>query len=309
MKIALLGAWHVHAMGYVKQAMEAGAEVIGCWDIDPEKARPICEKFDLPLFCSREELLNSDADGVIVCSSTDRHTEDIIAAASCGKDIFTEKVLTFNALECEAIKEAVDKAGVRFVISLVQKFTAGPTTVKKLVDQGAIGRINYLRFRNCHSGSTGNWLPAHFYDAKECGGGAMIDLGAHGMYLTDWFLGLPESAASTFTVWDHNELNKAGLEDNAVTVMKYPDGTIAINETGFVSTGCPMRLEVGGDKGYVVFEDGSVTLNTGKGAEKVPMEDALPAPIVQFVTGNILDGCGYESALNLTKLMTMAYNK
>lgn len=309
MKIALLGGWHVHAPGYVKQAIEAGADVIGCWDPDPAKVQGIAEKYNLPIFESREALLASDCEGVIVCTSTDRHTKDMLACAAAGKDIFTEKVLALTSAECEQIKAAVEKAGVRFVISLVQKFTTGPNTVKAIVDSGEIGKVNYLRFRNCHNGSTGNWLPQHFFNAKECGGGAMIDLGAHGMYLTDWFLGVPASAVSTFTVFDQNALNTDALEDNAVTVMQYPNGTIAVNETGFVSVGCPMRLEVGGTEGYVVFENGTVTKNIKGEKTEVPLIPELPAPIVQFVTGNILPGCDMESALHLTKMMEMAYNK
>lgn len=309
MKIALLGAWHVHASGYVRQALDNGAEVIGCWDEDAAKAQPIADKYGLPIYESREALLASDAEGVIICSSSDRHTEDILAAAKSGKDIFTEKVLALTTEECLQIRAAVEEAGVRFVISLVQKFTAGPTTVKEIVDNGEIGTINYLRFRNCHNGSTGNWLPLHFFNAKECGGGAMIDLGAHGMYLTDWFLGIPESAVSTFTVFDDNPLNTDHLEDNAVTLMKYKNGCIAINETGFVSVGCPMRLEIGGTDGYVVFEGDTVTKNIRGEKSIVPMKEALPSPLTQFVTGKILPGCGMESALNLTKLMEMAYQR
>ena len=36
---------------------------------------------------------------------------------------------------------------------------------------------------------------------------------------------------------------------------------------------------------------------------------ALPAPIVQFVTGNVLPGCGMDDAKKLTKMMLMAYGK
>ena len=119
-----------------------------------------------------------------------------IAAAKAGKHIFTEKVLALTDAECDAVEAAVNEAGVTFVISLFQKYIGSRKTVKAVADSGELGKINYLRFRNCHNGSTGNWLPAHFYNAEECGGGAMIDLGAHGMYLTEWVLGMPSTAAS-----------------------------------------------------------------------------------------------------------------
>ena len=309
MKIALLGIWHVHAADYLKKARENGAEILGAWDPDKKMLEDFCEKYDVKAFTSREEMLLSPADGVICCSSTDRHKEDLIAAAEAGKNIFTEKVLALTSEECEAIDSAVKKAGVRFVISLFQKSLPQHITAKKLADEGKIGKINYFRFRNCHNGSTGNWLPEHFFRLSQCGGGAMIDLGAHGMYLLDWFLGLPESGKSVFTIADTNPRNIDSLEDNAVSVFAYKDGCIGINETGFDTVGCPARLEIGGEKGYIVAEGECVTLDNGNGPEAVSLEASEPLPIVQFVTGAILPGYGMEEAKHLTKLMEMAYKK
>lgn len=306
MKTAMLGVWHVHASDYVKYALNMG-EVLGAWDPDETKLSAFCEKFGVPAFESLEALLSSDIDAVICTASSDRHCEFLKKAAAAGKDIFTEKVLALTSAECEEIRKAVADAGVRFVISFPQKTTSGPMTVKQIADSGELGKINFLRFRNCHDGSTGRWLPTHFFGKAECGGGAMIDLGAHGMYLTDWFLGVPESAVSTFTVSDDNPLNIDGLEDNAVTVMRFADGCIAVNETGFVSKGSPMRLEVGGTKGFAVFENGKVTKDTGDGAKEVELLPAKPLPIEQFLSGDVDAGFGIEEAIRLTKLMELAY--
>lgn len=308
MKVALLGVWHVHAPGYFNEAKEAGAEIVGIWDPDPAKVEDFLKDHETAVFESREALLASDAEGVIVCSSTDRHVEDIVACCKAGKHVFTEKVLAMTTAECETIEAAVKEAGVNFVISLVQKYRPAPKTVKKIIDSGEIGEINYYRFRNCHDGSTGRWLPEHFFHKNECGGGAMIDLGAHGMYLLDWILGLPESATSTFTIFDQNPLNVDDLEDNAVTVMRYKNGAIAINETGFDTVGFPMEMEIGGTKGYIVYQNETVTKTLkGQAPEVVTLEPESPAPVVQFVTGNVLPGCGMAEAKNLTKLMEMAY--
>ena len=34
-----------------------------------------------------------------------------------------------------------------------------------------------------------------------------------------------------------------------------------------------------------------------------------PSPLVQFLTGNVLDGCGMKEAKALTRMMTLAYAK
>lgn len=307
MKTAILGVWHVHVDSYTQKAQQYG-EVLGAWDPDTALLKNFCARTGVPAFDSLEQLLKSEAEGVIVCAATNLHTELIVAAAEAGKAVFTEKVLALTEAECDRIEEAVAKTGVPFVISLFQKYLPGQRTVKKLVDSGVLGRLNYVRFRNCHTGSIGDWLPNRFYDAEEGGGGAMIDLGAHGMYLIDWLLGLPDGYSSTFTLWDNNPRNADKVEDNAVTVMQYADGTIAINETGFVSRNCPIMLEAGGDKGYVIFDGTNVTLRTDT-ETVVEQEPEQPAPIVQFLTGEVLPGCGIQEAKNLTRMMVGAYRK
>ena len=199
MKVAILGVWHVHASGYTETARELG-EVVGVYDDNPQWRADFAGRFNIREFTTAEELLCSDAEAVIVCAATNRHADLIAAAAEQGKQIFTEKVLALSVEDCLRVKEAVEKNGVRFVISFPWKCSPGPLALKRAVDDGLVGKVNYLRFRNCHSGSIDHWLPAHFYNAEECGGGAMIDLGAHGMYLTHWILGEPLTYSSSLPI-------------------------------------------------------------------------------------------------------------
>ena len=310
MKIALYGLWHVHAPQYYNTAKEYG-EVIGVYESNPEFRRSFCEKYGVPAFETPEALLNSDADAVIVCTSTDLHADVMVSLAAAGKDIFTEKVLALTSADCRRVADAVKEHGVRFVISYPWMFRGGIRTVKAIADSGELGKLNYFRFRNCHNGSTGGWLPPHFYNAGECGGGAMIDLGAHGMYLADWFLGEPKTYASAFTLACPIPRNGDGVEDNAVTVMGYENGAIALNETGFVSVGCPETLEVGGELGYVTYRRGGevikATVATEKKAVTVESLPDLPSPLDAFLRGESPAGCGIEDALRLTKMMEGAY--
>lgn len=309
MKVAVCGLWHVHAEEYFLHAMKLG-EVVGVYDDNEQRRTEFCNKYQVKPTASFEELLDSDAEGVIVATATNVHVDVMVELANAGKHIFTEKVLALTDEGAARIAEAVRRNGVRFVISLPWKYHAPQVAVYETVKSGELGKVNYLRFRNCHSGSLDGWLPAHFYSEEECGGGAMIDLGAHGMYLTDWICGVPVTAASVFTKSDATPLNVDGVEDNAVTVMGFADGCIAINETGFVSRGYPSSLEVGGEKGYVRADNNGVvkcTADTGYKTVNVAVGENQATPIDQFLTGDILPGCGLEEAVRLTHLMVMAY--
>ena len=122
--------------------------------------------------------------------------------------------MALTVRECEEIAQAVREAGVKFCISFPHRTMPHNLFAKKVVDEGLIGDITLLRIRNAHNGSVAGWLPDHFYDPVECGGGAMIDLGAHGMYLSRWLLGEPVRITSMF----NNYIDKP-VEDNAVSVM------------------------------------------------------------------------------------------
>ena len=303
-KVAFCGVWHVHAHDYYKKANEL-AEIVGVWEKDPVRRSEFCKQYGLHEFKTLDELLASDADGVIVTSASCDHAEHMIKIANAKKDIFTEKVLALTTEDCLKVKEAVERNGVQFVISLFWKYNPRVKTVKKIIDSGELGRINYLRFHNSHSGETAHWLPEHFYNKEECGGGALVDLGAHGMYITEWILGMPVSCKTYLGHCYPNE-----VEDNAVAVMGFESGAVAVNETSFVSMCCPEVLEIGGERGYVYFRGtGDVikaTLDTEKKSVSEPICEADPLPVVQFLTNNVLPGCGIEEGIRLTKMMELA---
>ncbi len=310
MKFVICGLWHVHAEGYYNVANHFG-EVIGVYEPNDAWRTAFAEKHGVKELLTPEEVYSSGADAAIVCLATNAHTEMLIGLANAGIDIFTEKVLALTSAECDRIAEAVEGSGVKFAISFPHKANGAIRAMKTLADSGKLGRINYFRFRNVHNGSSANWLPPHFYNARECGGGAMIDLGAHGMYLADWFLGMPIDAKSVFTLACTNEenlkKNADGVEDNAITLLRYQNGAIAVNETGFVSTGCPILLELGGENGRAVYDGGAVRVFENGNAYTLENEENLQAPIELFCQGLPILGCGMTEARHLTALMEMAY--
>lgn len=307
-KIAVCGVWHVHAYEYSMAAKDF-AEVTGVWDSDAERRKSFCAQHGFNEYESFEELLQSDAEGVILTSATSEHEKYIEAVAAAGKNIFCEKVLAADTAICYNIKKTIEKYGVDFVISLFRKFESLPLTVKSIVDSGELGKLNYFRFRNCHNGSSTHWLPAQFFNRDECCGGSLMDLGAHGMYLASWIMGgLPDTYSSSL---GYCFTDKTQVEDNAVAVMGYKNGAIAVNEASFVSNCCPITMEVGGENGYVYYKGKGPVIKSTVLTDYKPCEvglcEAKPRPIIQFLTGNILDGCGIDDAIELTKMMEGAY--
>ncbi len=310
MNIAMISAWHVHAGSYANAIRENGETVYAVWDEIPERGRKWAEELGAKYYVSYDELLADPAiDGIVCCAPTDRHGELLFRAANAGKHIFTEKVLTLTNEEAEAVREAVKKNHVRFTISFPHETNPRLLAAKRMIDEGQLGQITYARIRNCHSGSIRDWLPPHFYDRKQCGGGAMIDLGAHPMYLLQWLLGDAKRVVSCFV----NATDRPA-EDNAVSVIEFEHGALGVSETGFVSVTDPFIAEVSGTKGYLKIDRTfSYQLEGGEYTvvNDADLTDSRPGPIPYWLDSirgkNENEYYTIDEAVALTRLMAAAY--
>lgn len=310
MNVAVVSFWHVHAEGYAREIEEkTSSKIAAVWDEDPERGARFAGQFHVRFYPDYDEMLkNSDIDGVLITSATCEHTELILKAIRAGKKVFSEKVLALTTRDCLEIKEALAEKGGDITLSLVKKCNSPYLFAKQMVDSGALGRITYARMRNVHDGSVKGWLPAHFYSREQCGGGAMIDLGAHPMYLLCWLLGMPKSVQSTFTSVTGHE-----VEDNAVSVLEYGNGAVGVSETGFVSVYNPETLEISGTEGALLVRGDSVQYadaqTGGKWVEAEKLPQRLPSPLTLWANGEKVKGVtfGIEDAVALTRMMEAAY--
>ena len=181
---AMLGKWHVHAEGYARELNALpDCRITKVWDADETAAKAWAESLGCQSATVEEILADASIEGVVVCNATNEHTDLILRACRAGKAVFTEKVLALTLKEAEAIRAAVRENGTRFAISFPHLSEPWTCFALDTARSGKLGKLNYVRVRKAHNGATGNWLPPHFYDPIACGGGAMVDLGAHPMYL------------------------------------------------------------------------------------------------------------------------------
>ena len=313
LRIAMLSRWHVHADEYAKEFdSHPDAHVQAVWDEDPLRGKAWAAELSARWFEDLDQLLSSDSiDAVSVVTPTNLHRDVMLKAAKAGKHIFTEKVLTTTRAEANEVARAVQDGGVTFCISYPRRTLPEILYAKQAADEGMFGNITSMRVRISHDGATRGWLPEHFYDPVACGGGAMMDLGAHGMYLTRWLLGVPVRLSSIF-----NHVTQRAVEDNTVTLIEYANGAIAINETSFVSYGGHFTVEIDGTEGgYRMLSPGEAVIRS-KHLQQTGWHSVadFPAPgvspIGQFVRaalgGEPVD-FGMAEALQLTELMEAAY--
>ncbi|MCL2499202.1 MAG: Gfo/Idh/MocA family oxidoreductase [Defluviitaleaceae bacterium] len=274
-RILMLSKWHVHADGYAKFIAEQPDAKITCvWDEDPARGEAWAKELGAAFEPDLQKAVNrEDVDAVIVDTPTTMHREIIVAAAEAGKHIFTEKALATTLKDCDIIAEAVEKAGVKFCISYPHLTNPLYTLCKHLIESGQLGKIHYMRFRNAHNGALAGWLPQYWYDMDATGGGAMMDLGCHPMYVAPYLLGKPKRITSVF-----NTTYAPAGDDNAVSVAEFENGAIAVLETSFISpydAGC---FELLSTEGAVVSIGGEIKIRTKGDNKEWRKPDEMPEP-------------------------------
>ena len=316
LNVGLISTWHVHTKDYVRLLKESGkVHIAAIWDENPVKGREAAVEWKADFEEDYDKFLaRKDFSAVICDSPTAMHPALLSKAAAAGKDIFTEKVLAVSTAEAQALAEEIRKAKVIFTISLPLRSDPRVLYIKQLVDTGLLGRITGARFRRSHSGVSDNWLPDYWFDVSKTGGGAMMDLGAHPVYVLSFLFGAPIRISGMTS----NPFGTSS-DENAIAVAEFKDGILGTLETAFVTYGVPDLLEVYGTEGSVFMQGGEIKVSTKSldglsfnNARPRSLPEARPAPLLQFV-----DACinrlpspeyfGLDDAVLLTRITEAVY--
>jgi predicted dehydrogenase len=316
LNVGLISSWHVHAEGYARELAESGkAKNIVLWDENPEKGKAKAAEWKVEFEADYDKFISRKDFSAVVCGSpTTMHPSLLSKAAAAGKDIFTEKLLAVSTAEAEKLAAEIRKAGVIFTISLPLRANPAVLYIKKLVDSGSLGRVTGARFRRSHSGVSDHWLPDYWFDVSKTGGGAMMDLGAHPIYILSFLFGAPKRLAGLTS----KPFNTSS-DENAVGIAEFKDGILGIMETAFVTYGVPDLLEVYGTEGSV-FMKGSEVRVTTKALDGISYDDArpktlpqaAPSPLMQFVDACISrsgspEYLGLDDAVLMTRMIEAVY--
>ena len=315
-KVGLISAWHVHAPEYAKELTDSKkASISAVWDNDEIRGQKIAAEYGAVFFGNYDDFLaQADISAVICGAPTTLHTELLCKAAAAKKNIFTEKLLATTVKDCALICKAIEENRVIFTISLPLLSDSRILYVKKLLEDGTLGKVTGARMRRSHGGVSDGWLPDYWFDLDSTGGGAMMDLGAHAAYILSFLFGEPKRVSGMMT-----NLFGTSSDENAVALVEFNKGVIGMCETAFVTFGVPDLLEVYGTEGSVFVHGNRILLSTKetekeghKEVEIHSLPKAMPSPLLQF-----LDACvhgtgspkylGTDAALMMTKMIEASY--
>lgn len=212
----------------------AAAEVAGLFGI-PQVVNDASEIFD-----------NNDIDAVLICSSTNTHSDLICQAARARKHIFCEKPIDYDLSRIDRALEAVQKAGVKLQIGFNRRFDPNFARVRKAVESGEIGTPRLL-----HIISRDPAPPPIAY--VKVSGGMFFDMTIHDFDMARFLIQdeVEEIYAAAGNLVDP-EIGRAGDVDTAVITLKFKNGVIGtIDNSREAAYGYDQRVEILGSKGSI----------------------------------------------------------
>lgn len=219
----------------------------------------------------RQALAHPGIDIVAICTPQHLHADDTIAAARAEKHIVIEKPAAMNVEELRRMREAVDAAGVRTVVSFVLRWNPLFQKLKQMIAGDEVGRVYCVE--TDYQSYCGDWWGGYRDGrTRERGVSALLVAGCHAIDALRWFAAPGEFEAAdpvevfaysggmrgdstrqydpTTQSWHEGEpLEYTGLEMALVRFSNGVLGKVSVNFECIQPYAFP--LEVFGDKGAI----------------------------------------------------------
>jgi len=180
-KVGVIGCGNISGI-YLKNARNLEViQVVACADMVAERAAAKAAEYGVPRACSVEEMLgDSQVETVLNLTVPRVHAEIALAALRAGKSVYNEKPLAISREDGARILAIARERGLRVGCAPDTFLGGGHQTVRRLIDDGAIGEpVAATAFMVCHGHESWHPDPEFYY---EIGGGPMFDMGPY--YLT-----------------------------------------------------------------------------------------------------------------------------
>lgn len=248
-KLGIIGSrFQADCIAHSVRMMPEEAEVAAVASPSPGNAENFAARHGIPKwFTDYRQMLADPAIEMVSITAPNRlHAEMTIAAARAGKHVVCEKPLCVTLEEADAMIEACAKAGVLLMYAEELFFAPKYVKAKQMADEGAFGRIHLVKQGEKHFGPHSPW----FWDVEQSGGGALMDLGCHGIAFCWWFLGKPEvkSVYAQLSTQVHGD--KTQGEDEAICIIEFEGGATGVVENSWAKPGgMDDSIEVFGSQG------------------------------------------------------------
>jgi predicted dehydrogenase len=265
-KIGIIGSGSIagaHVRGY-KELPDV--EIVAVCDVIPGRAEEFIARHELPAARPYEDhrrALESDMDGVSVCTPNVAHHRTSIDALEAGKHVLTEKPMAVTLDQAIEMVQASKRAGKILTVGFQPRYDPNMQLVKRLV-RTELGKVYYVET----GAGRRRGMPGGTFIRKDlAGAGALADIGCYAIDFAMDALNYPKPltvsayASNRFGTNPkyHKEAEKFEVEDFGAALIRL-EGDVALNFT----TSWAMHMDtlgagifLGTDAGLKVTPSGS----------------------------------------------------
>jgi levoglucosan dehydrogenase len=224
----------------------------------------------------RELVADPQVDVVDIATPNNLHAAIAVAAAQAGKHVICEKPLARTSEEAKTMLDAVEAAGVVHMVAFNYRRTPAVALARKLIDEGAIGRI--LNFRGTYlqdwSADPDGPLSWRFQKAIA-GSGALGDIATHVIDLARYLVGEVSAVNALLRTYIDTRPQQTGgadklaasdkpsdamrlavdVDDEVVTMLRFSNGAVGSLEATRNAYGRNnfLTFEIHGEIGSIAF--------------------------------------------------------
>lgn len=234
-------------------------DVTAAADIDPKRLDLVKELLpSAACFTDALEMLDSGLiDAALIAVPHYDHPKYAIECFKRGIHVMTEKPAGVFARQVREMNEAADKAGVKFAIMFNQRSSPLFARAREIVQSGQLGKpkrlvwivTNWYRTQAYYN--SGSWRAT--WNGE--GGGVLLNQAPHNLDLWQWIFGMPKRVRAFCQFGKYHNID---VEDDVTIYGEYENGATSV----FISTTGEApgtnRLEISGDLGKLVLEDGKL---------------------------------------------------
>ena len=311
MKICVIGAGH-WGMNHIKTLKSLNIKV-SCVDTDVVRLKKLSSSIkNLECFSSIEESLNSDINGYIIATPSKTHSEIAKIIISKQKPVLVEKPLSLSVNESNEIKSYIKNHDGKLIVGHLLLFHPAIQKIKSMIDQGYIGKIQYIYSNRLNLGKVRNEENVFWSFAPH-------DISLF-QYFTNSFPNEVNSMGGDFLQRD--------IHDTTITYLKYPNGIQGHIYVSWLHPFKEHRLVVIGTKGSIHFDDtaeGKPLLFyekdfskdqfslKNKVSRKIDYKESLPLEnelkyFIDIINGKKIDMLNIDDGIDVIKILEMASN-
>ena len=186
-------------------------------------------------------------DGVIICSPSNYHVEQIKELSKATKNIFCEKPLGLSIKEIMEVKSLVDSKNLNLHVGFNRRFDPDFSSLKLSIVSGDIGDLHMIKIISRDPSP-----PPISYIEKS--GGMFLDMTIHDFDMVKYLSGVEISEIyAKGDCFIDPEIKKANDIDTAIINMTLKNGILStINNSRKAVYGYDQRIEVLGSKGTMI---------------------------------------------------------